>query len=198
MIEDTNVRLSSTWLENMFIDCGVDQDNAREAARHTFNRLITRKSRKRSKTGENRLNLRKSLVTDPLVSFQRITGAGSSGLPFYDEDTNTLSTVELTFVLRDSGLTTDVALAFAKVFVEVFTPEEFFRPIWQALNGDKASIDWDELRRLDWSPLRAGRAIPVRDGGTPPSRTQQRPKSTAPLLSESPSSPLSSPGTKKS
>ena len=190
MIEDTNVRLRA-WLENMFLDCGVDQEDALAAARHTFNRLITRKSRKRTKTGENRLNLRASMVTDPLVSFQRITGAGSGALPFYDAETHTLSTVEFTFVLRDAGLTTDVALAFAKVVVEVVTPESFFQPVWDVLKGKGRPIDWDELRRTDWSPLRKGRSLSVRDGGTPPSRPLERPKSTAPLVAESMRAPLS-------
>jgi len=192
VIEDTNVRLSRAWLENIFLDCGVDQEDAVVAARHTFNRLITRKSRKRPKTGENRLNLRASMVTDPLVSFQRITGAGSGALPFYDEETHTLSAVEFTFVLRDSGLTTDVALAFAKVVVELVTPESFFLPVWEVLKGKGRAIDWDELRKSDWSPLRQGRSLSIRDGGTPPSRSKERPKSSAPLVSESTGEPKSS------
>ncbi|MEE2904572.1 MAG: hypothetical protein VYC39_19745 [Myxococcota bacterium] len=191
------MRLSRAWLENMFLECGVDQEEALVAARHTFNRLITRKSRKRTPTGENRVNLRASMVTDPLVSFQRITGAGSGALPFYDEEAHTLSTVEFTFVLRDSGLTADVAMAFAKVFVEVVTPESFFLPVWEVLKGKGRPIDFDELRRTDWSPLRRGRSLSVRDGGTPPSRTTERPKSSAPLLAESMQAPLSATQKKK-
>ena len=180
----------------MFLECGVDQENAHEAAKHTFNRLITRKSRKQSKDGHKGLNLRAAMVKDPLVSFQRITGSGTSALPFYDDENNVLSAAELTFVLRDAGLTTDVALAFAKVMVEVFTPEELYQPIWEALKGKQNPIDWNELRRADWSPLREGVSLSVRDGGSPAAGDRNRPKSNAPLLSNSIRSPLSSSGKK--
>ena len=165
-MHDAPVTLETRWLEELFVEAGLTAEQAGKAAAVTARRLLRRERPVKRVFGAR---LRDSLLADPLVSVNRILGLGDTGLPFYDEDAGTLSEVAFTTALAESGLDADVALAFAKVVVEAFTPEQLFQPVWTAL-GQEGALDLNTLRQLDWSPLRGERlsGMPPIDPGPPP------------------------------
>lgn len=149
-----SVEQGADWLVRMYLECGLEEEQAKEAATVTQIRLLKRQNSEKSPVRRlGSFALTQSLVRDPLVSFNRIVGLGTIDLPFYDGERGMLSLVAFASVLDEIGLEADVALAFAKVVVEAFDPEEFYLPIWNAL-GRTDPINLEELRRLDWTPLR--------------------------------------------
>jgi hypothetical protein len=186
--EDQKSTLSYEWLCELYQNIGLDASDVDSAAERTWRRLVTRTHRTNAPSKSKRQDLRSAMVADPMVSFHRITGTGLSGLPFYDEERNILDAVEFTFIMRDAGLTSDVALVFAKVVVEMMTPEQFFGPIWTAL-GQRGPLDLEELRRMDWSPLRDGLDLGVQEGGAA-QREKSKSHLNRPLLSRSATDPV--------
>lgn len=167
------------WLIEAYVECGLDDDQAKGAADATKARLLQRVHYEPAAL-PGRTRFSATLVKDPLVSFRRIVGARDDGLPLFDHQTNRLSEVGLTSVLTRSGLEPDVALAFAKVAVELIEPERFYQPIYEALGG-RGPVDLPRLKAMDWTPLRprrtdtdatevavrgAGPAAPRRRGST--------------------------------
>lgn len=187
--------LSWDWLTNIYTECGLDAAEAEASAKKTWRRLLTRIQRAQSSADEKKIDIRAAMIKDPMVSFHRITGTGMSGLPFYDDDTAMLNPVELTFAMTDAGQSAEVALAFAKVIVEMTSPEDFFTPIWNAL-GEIGPLDLGALKRMDWSPLRAGIDLSSREGG--PIAQREKPKShlNRPLLSDGTKAPVQRPKSK--
>ena len=153
-------------LVELFVDCGLDDDQAADAAAAAYVRLACRVGASNPSTRRGG-SLRAALVHDPMVSFNRLVGTGDAGLPFYDDEDGRLSAVAFTTVLGEIGLDPDVAFGFAKVIVEIAEASTFFTGVWTAL-GREGPVDLDELRTLDWSPLRAGLDLPAHQGGTPP------------------------------
>lgn len=168
------VGLDTTYLERMFLEVGLTAEQA-DKARAVAERTLLRRQRPQRTTPRGQL--REALLADPLVSVNRILGLGDGGLPFYDDDTGKLSELAFTTALADSGLDADVALGFAKVVVEAFTPQDLFNPIWRALDQD-GEVDLRKLRQLDWSPLRGSIDIglPPIDPGPPPPPDKRKTK----------------------
>jgi hypothetical protein len=160
------VPLETTYLTRMFQEVGLTAEQADRAREITARRLL-RRLRVERHVGRGRF--REAMLSDPLVSVNRILGVGGTGLPFYDEEKGRLSELAFTSALAEAGLDADVALAFAKVVVEAFEPEDFYQPVWLAL-GRTGDIDLEALRQLDWSPLRteADSGRPPVDPGPPP------------------------------
>jgi len=181
--------LSWEWLTEIYSDSGLDPAEAEGSAEKTWRRLVTRTQRPHSQPGTKKMDIRGAMIADPMVSFHRITGTGMSGLPFYDDETGSLNPVELTFAMRDAGISTEVALAFAKVVVEICSPEGFFSPVWNAL-GQSDPVDLDVLRRMDWSPLRAGIDLSAQEGGPVPRQSSSMSHPHKPLLSELSTAPV--------
>ncbi len=147
-------KLDKAFLLTLYRDVGMEPVEAETAAEATWRRLL-RRARPDQLSPVRRGDLLSSLVRDPMVSFNRIVGLGDDRLPFLDESTGTLSLVAFASLLDEVGMVPDVALAYAKVVVEMFEPSQFFEPVWSALDQEGA-VDLEVLRRLDWSPLRAG------------------------------------------
>lgn len=147
-------KLDKGYLLALYSEAGLDRAEAETAAEATWRRLL-RRSRPDQLKPVRRGDLLASLVRDPMVSFNRIVGLGDDRLPFYDDISGGLSMVAFASLLDEVGMVPDVALAFAKVVVEIFEPRQLFQPVWEAL-GQEGEVDLEALRRLDWSPLRAG------------------------------------------
>lgn len=147
-------KLDKGYLIALYAEAGLEPVEAETAAEATWRRLL-RRSRPDQLKPVRRGDLLSSLVRDPMVSFNRIVGLGDDRLPFYDETTGGLSMVAFASLLDEVGMVPDVALAFAKVVVEMFEPRQLFQPVWEAL-GQSGEVELEALRRLDWSPLRAG------------------------------------------
>lgn len=147
-------KLDKSYLLSLYQDAGLDPVEAETAAEATWRRLL-RRSRPDQLSPVRRGDLLSSLVRDPMVSFNRIVGLGDDRLPFYDESSGRLSLVAFASLLDEVGMVPDVALAFAKVVVEMYEPRQLFQPVWEALSQE-GEVDLELLRTLDWSPLRAG------------------------------------------
>ena len=102
----------------------------------------------------------RSLVRDPLQSVARILGRGDVGLPYHDAEINQLSVASITETLEGIGMEPVVAVAYARVFVEICDPPTFFAPLWEALGGE-GPVNLEELARMDWSPLRSEQTMQV-------------------------------------
>ncbi|MCK6552952.1 hypothetical protein L6R52_44425, partial [Myxococcota bacterium] len=146
--------MDKSWLVRLYEDVGLPSEQAERAAEATRVRLL-RRERPRGLDGRGRRSLTEFLVRDPLVSLNRIVGRGDAGLPFFDDETKSLSLIAFANTLQESGLDAVVAMAYAKVVVEAYEPKDLYGPVWQALGG-AGPVDLEALRRMDWSPLRAG------------------------------------------
>ena len=143
--------LDSQWLVDLFVEVGLEPDQAERAAEVTLKRLLRRQ---RPRAGAPRAgSLLQHLVRDPLVSVNRIIGRGDEGLPFIDPESGTLSTAAFSDVMSESGMDPVVSMAFAKVVTEAYEPTEVYQPVWTAL-GHAGDVDLEVLRREDWTPLR--------------------------------------------
>jgi len=140
------------WLRKMFLEAGLEAEQAQKASDQTTLRLLKRERPTRALEPKRR-SILDNLVRDPLVSLNRIIGRGDAGLPFVDDTTQRLSSAAFSDVLTESGLDPVVSMAFAKVVEEAFTPQDLYQPIWEAL-GHSGPVDLDTLRREDWTPLR--------------------------------------------
>lgn len=154
-------KLDKSYLVELFTEAGLEPAEAETAAEATWRRLL-RRSRPDQLSPVRRGDLLSSLVRDPMVSFNRIVGLGDDRLPFLDEVTGKLSLVAFASVLDEIGMVPDVALAYAKVMVEMYEPSQLFQPVWNALERE-GPVELEVLRTLDWSPLRAG--LPELDEG---------------------------------
>lgn len=143
--------LDKGWLTEIFVECGLEADQADRAADVCLSRLL---QRERPGVGVERRSLVEHMVRDPLLSMNRILGKGDGGLPLLEEDSDGLSVAAVANILVDAGLDPVVSMAFAKVAAEAFTPDDFYRPLWKGL-GHRGDVDYDVLRREDWTPLRA-------------------------------------------
>jgi hypothetical protein len=143
--------LDPAWLSAIYRDAGLSPADAADAAEATRRALVGRRRPKRTtpRTGD----LRSWFNRDPFASFDRIVGTAAQRLPFYDADQKKLDPVAFTAILDEIGFASDVALAFAKVVVEIAEPGAFFQPIWTAL-GQVGAVDLVELAKLDWTVLR--------------------------------------------
>jgi hypothetical protein len=141
--------LEPKWLVDIFVDAGLDEAEALEAA-EAARRFLLARARRGSlpKAGD----IKSWFAKDPMASFERLTGISGGGLPFLNDDTGRLDEVALTLVLREADLDHDVALAYARVVVEAVEPKEFFGPVWLEL-AQTGTVDLGALKRLDWSPL---------------------------------------------
>jgi hypothetical protein len=140
------------WLKKMFVEAGLEADQAQKASDQTTLRLLKRE--RPTRIERKRPSILDNLVRDPLVSLNRIIGRGASGLPFVDDATGKLSAAAFSDVLTESGIDPIVSMAFAKVIEEAFTPRDLYQPIWEAL-GHEGAVDLDTLRREDWTALRS-------------------------------------------
>jgi hypothetical protein len=181
--------VDSSWLVRLYEDVGLSPDQAARAAEETRQRLL-RRERPRVAADGSRRSITDFLVRDPLVSLNRIIGRGDSGLPFYDEESNQLSSVAFGSLLADIGLDPVVAIAFAKVVVEAYEPKDLYTPIWEAL-GQNGPLDLDRLRLLDWTPLRSDIPLP-QEGDTIVTRAESASSDTV----LTPTTPMSAPPTR--
>ena len=154
-MSDSKAPLDVGWLADLFVECGLDDAQARSAAEVTRVRLATRALGFRYNRPKGRTFLAPHLLKDPLSSFNRIVGKAEYEIPMYDDATGQLSVVAVASVLREIGLEVDVALAFARVVVEVASVSDFFQPVWAFLGGS-GDVDLTALRKMDWAPLRRG------------------------------------------
>lgn len=113
-------------------------------------RLLARRPRLKRKKS----SLLSHMVRDPLQSLSRIVGQGGADLPFVEDETEKLSAAAFSDVFGEAGLDPVVAMAFAKVVVEAYSPQEIYQPLWIAF-GRSGDVDLGELRKMDWSPLRS-------------------------------------------
>ena len=179
--------MDKSWLESMYLECGLEADEAGPAADATLKRLLRRERTEGG--GGPRRPLIDALIRDPLISMNRIIGRGDTGLPFMDETGDQLSAPAFGHVLGESGLDPVVAMAYAKVVAEAYEPGDLYQPVWEAL-GQTGPVDLDALRRLDWSPLRASpdlkglptdvtavtqAAVPTKPRARPPGGRRPRP-----------------------
>ena len=144
--------MDKQWLTKMFVEAGLEPEQAQKAAQQTTLRLLKRERPTRIERA--RRSILDNLVRDPLVSLNRIIGRGDTGLPFVDETLGKLSAAAFSDVLTETGLDPVVSMAFAKVMEEAFAPRDLYQPVWEAL-GHPGPVDLDTLRREDWTPLRA-------------------------------------------
>ena len=188
---DAPKTLGTRWLFELLTEAGLEPDRAKIAAGKVRGRMLRRVAPAAAPRSPGAA-MRDRLVGDPLVSFNRLVGASDDQLPFIDGASNRLSEVAFATVLSEAGLDADVGLAFAKVVVELATPEALYEPIWVALGG-VGPVDLPRLRRMDWSPLRRSLALSRRQGGAPRPRVtgaQGHPRRRAPLTASSPTAPL--------
>ncbi len=143
--------MDPTWVEEVFLEAGLEPEVAGPAAHLTVARLLAPR-RPRSERG--RVRIIDALVKDPTHSVARILGEGDLGLPFHDPGTGRLSAAALAGVFAEVGEDPVVAMAFARVVVEACDPGEFYRPLWEGL-GRTDELDLAALARLDFAPLRA-------------------------------------------
>jgi hypothetical protein len=144
--------VDNLWLLKLYEDVGLTHAQAERAAEETRQRLL-RRERPRRISNPNR-SLTEYLVRDPLISLNRIIGRGDEGLPFWDEDAGKLSLLAFSSLLSETELDPAVSLAFAKVVVEAWEPQDLYGPIWKELDQE-GPLDLDKLRKLDWTPLRS-------------------------------------------
>lgn len=143
--------MDRSWLVRIFREVGLEPPDAEAAAEATLKRMLRRE---RLLTGaERKGSLLQHLVRDPLVSLNRIVGKGDEGLPLVDAEMGGLNVAAVSDTLGQSGLDPVVAMAFAKVVVEAYTPEDLYQPVWEGL-GHEGDVDLEVLRREDWTPLR--------------------------------------------
>lgn len=153
--------VDAQWLEELFVDAGLEPDEARAASREAIRRLLAGPvSGERPETSASSSGIRAALVSDPAASVSRILTAGYLGLPFHDPDTGGLSVALVADVLADVGLDPVVAMAYARVVVEVAEPERFYAPIWRAL-GQEGPLDLRRMADLDFEALREPTPIEV-------------------------------------
>ena len=143
--------MDNRWLVEMFLEAGLEDEDSRKAADACIVRLLTRERPKRRDREKRALT--DYLVRDPLVSLNRIIGRGEEGLPFVDAETRRLSSAMLGHTAAEAGLDPAVAIAYAKVVVEVYEPEHLYQPIWEGL-GHSGPVDLEVLRHEDWSALK--------------------------------------------
>jgi hypothetical protein len=134
----------------MFVDAGLEPEQAEKAAERTTVRLL---ERERPTQVERKRSLLDHLVRDPLVSVNRIIGRGDTGLPFVDATTGALSPAAFSDVFGEAGLDPIVGMAFAKVVAEAYTPADLYQTVWEGL-GHSGPVDFETLRREDWTPFR--------------------------------------------
>lgn len=143
------------WLERLFLEADLEPAEAEVGARQCLLRLLDGPHKPLSRHEPGILG---ALSKDPLASVNRILGRGDLGLPLHDPDTGRLSVTSLADALNDAGLDPVVAMAHARLFVEVVDPEDFYGPVWQALGG-KGPVELDALAKMDWSVLRGERTV---------------------------------------
>jgi hypothetical protein len=136
----------------MFLEAGLEAEQAQKASDQTTLRLLKRE--RPTRVERRQRSILDNLVRDPLVSLNRIIGRGDAGLPFVDDATGRLSAAAFSDVMTESGMDPVVSMAFAKVIEEAFTPRDLYQQVWEAL-GHSGDVDLEQLRREDWSSLRA-------------------------------------------
>jgi hypothetical protein len=141
------------WLVRMYEESGLDSAVAARAAEHTLSRILRREDAAAPPPGPRR-PLSASFVRAPLDTLARLAGKRDGQLPLVDGLAGALSVPAIAQVLEQAGLEPIVALAYAKVVVAAYSPEELYAPLW-ALLGERGPVDLEALRRRDWAALRA-------------------------------------------
>jgi hypothetical protein len=145
--------VDTAWLVRMYEESGLDSAVAARAAGHTLARILRREDLPDPAPGQRR-PLSASFVRAPLDTLARLAGKGDGRLPLVDGVAGGLSAPAIAQVLEEAGLESIVALAYAKVVVAAYSPEELYAPLW-ALTGERGPVDLEALRRRDWTVLRA-------------------------------------------
>lgn len=167
--------MDDAWLEAMYREAGLEPEEAKAAAAETLARLMAREHRPPGESSRRRIT--EALVQDPMSSVSRILGHGDLGLPFHDPETNRLSEIAVADAFAEVGMDPVVAMAYARVVVEMCEPADFYRPLWTGL-GKRGEPDLGELARLDWTSLRTDRTVrvpsaPVHPEGSASAATEQ-------------------------
>lgn len=145
--------MDNSWLHEIYVEAGFELAQAEVAAEATWLRLLRRETSSIVDRRPRRLTT--VLVTDPMVSLNRIIGRGDEGLPYVDPETEQLSSYSLANTFNEAGLDRIVAQAYANVVAEMVSPRRFYQPVWDAL-GLPGDFDLETLRLSDWSALRSG------------------------------------------
>lgn len=157
------------FLKALFVEAELTPDEAERAAQEAWSRITGPPPQSEGLGGETVLgswawetprSFREALVSRPEGSLARILSV-DEGLPFLDASSGQLSVVGLAELFATVGVDPVVAMACARVVVELQSPESFYAPAWRAL-GREEPIDLADLAdaarsgKLKVSQTRAG------------------------------------------
>ena len=97
-MSDSQAPFDVGWLADLYLDCGLDEEQARSAAELTRIRLATRALGFHYNRPKGRTFLAPHLLKEPLSSFNRIVGKAEYELPMYDDEAQSLSVVAVASV----------------------------------------------------------------------------------------------------
>lgn len=140
--------MDTTWLNGLFVEAGLEPDEAAAASA----RLVGRWQARHRPSPKAR-SLLSGVSRDPMASFERLTTEHLDGaVPLVDPRGPSWAVGSVARLFEDAGLDPVVAMAYAKVMVEMYEVEDLYGPLWRAL-GRTGAVDIEALAQLDWTSV---------------------------------------------